>query len=121
MKRSQRWSLASEEGPGHRLSPTGPFRRRRALRHLDILAQHPTREPSPNAAVAHVRVIGEPDNRADGGRDDPAVPIPPVLEVESAVSPVSAREDPRPASQGLHAVPIDESLGMSSRTAAGPG
>jgi hypothetical protein len=118
MKRSQRWSQASDEGPGHRVSPTGPFRRRRALRHLDSLAQHPARELSPDAAVAHVRVIGETGEPARDARNESSMP-------ERATYPapddgVAGRggEEGRNASGRLHAVPIDEPLGGSLGTAA---
>jgi hypothetical protein len=122
MKRSQRWSADSDEGPGNRVSPTGPFRRRRALRHLDSLAQHPVRELNP--AVAHVRVIGDADR--DDSRHRPGALTRPLREVGSTVvpSPVPLSPVPTPAGEDirivraqpgeqLHAVPIDEPLGAS--------
>jgi hypothetical protein len=59
MKRSERWTRDSEAGASNRKAPPGPLQRRRAQRHLDSLAQHPTPDLSPTVAVAHVRVIGE--------------------------------------------------------------
>jgi hypothetical protein len=118
MKRSQRWSVDSDEGPGSRKSPTGPFRRRRALRRLDSLAQHPARELSP--AVAHVRVIGgsDSDDTSDtsdtSDRSGPAA----LAQPEGASTEVpSPRRDVRIVSDQLgdqlYAVPIDEPLRAS--------
>ncbi len=59
MKRARRWSVDSDDGPGHRMSQLGPLRRRRDLRDLDSLAQHPARQLSDEVGVAHVRVIGD--------------------------------------------------------------
>jgi hypothetical protein len=99
MKRQQRWSQASDEGPGHRASPSGPFRRRRAMRHLDSLALHPAPELSSDAAVAHVRVIGEAG---------PTVP-------ERTIVP--AQDDTTVnASDRLRAVPINEPLGRAAQS-----
>ena len=121
MKRPQRWSLASEEGPGHRISPTRPFRRRRALRHLDSLAQHPAPELSPHAAVAHVRVIGEPARMSDDRHNQSPTQLRNVLEGETAALREPATEDSRLASDRLHAVPIDQPLGASLQPVARQG
>lgn len=123
MKRSQRWSVDSDEGPGNRMSPTGPFRRRRALRHLDSLAQHPVRELNP--AVAHVRVIGDSD-RADSCHGPGAAPLAPREVGSTVVPPPAVPTSPVPTPSGedvrivgaplgeqLSAVPIDEPLGAS--------
>jgi hypothetical protein len=107
MKRSQRWSVDSDEGPGSRTSPTGPFRRRRALRHLDGLAQHPARELSP--AVAHVRVIGGSDGDDTSDRSGLATLAQP--EGASTAVPVPPRDVRIVSDQlgdQLSAVPIDE-------------
>ncbi len=107
MKRAQRWSVDSEEGPGHRRSQAGPFRRRRALRHLDSLAQHPARELSETVGVAHVRVIGE------GSAPAPvSVPLAALVETDQeGPGPIGQRG--RNASDRFYAVPIDEELGVS--------
>lgn len=120
MKRSQRWSQASDEGPGHRVSPTGPLRRRRALRHLDSLAQHPAREPSPDAAVAHVRVIGEAGVPTTAGRNGSSTPARAILPAQDDEIVGRAGEEAQNASDRLRAVPIDEPLGESPRPAARP-
>jgi hypothetical protein len=104
MKRAQRWSLASEDGPGHRRSPTGPFRRRRELRHLDTLAQHPAPELSLHAAVAHVRVIGESGSTPDDRDDESPKPLRRVPAGERAVSGESSGEDSRRVGDRLRAV-----------------
>jgi hypothetical protein len=121
MKRAQRWSSASEEGPGHRKSPTGPFRRRRALRHLDSLAQHPAPELSPHAAVAHVRVLGEPGGGPDGRHDPSPRQLRSVLAGEATSVREPSGDESRLASDRLHAVPIDEPLGVSLQPVARPG
>jgi hypothetical protein len=121
MKRAQRWSLASEEGPGHRKSPTGPFRRRRALRHLDSLAQHPAPELSPHAAVAHVRVLGEPGSVPEQRHDQSPRQLLSVLAGETAAVREPSGEESRFTSDRLHAVPIDEPLGDSLQPIAQPG
>jgi hypothetical protein len=119
MKRSQRWSVDSEEGPGHRRSPAGPFRRRRALRHLDSLAQHPARALSEAVGVAHVRVIGEPDGRPSAPQNG-APPAPVTLSIPAATllderADGAGPDDERAwnASDRFHAVPIDEEFGVS--------
>jgi hypothetical protein len=115
MRRAQRWSQASDEGPGHRASPTGPFRRRRALRHLDSLAQHPARDLSPDAAVAHVRVLGETSEPPVAARNGASVLLPTG---DTSVERVA--DEARNASDRLRAVPIDEPLGGSLDSAAQP-
>jgi len=117
MKRAQRWSLASEEGPGHRVSPSGPFRRRRALREVDSLAQHPAREPSPDA-VAHVRVIGDEDGMPVGLSNPSSIPARPIGEGkarETDTGPVGT--EPMNASDRLYAVPIEQPLGVELEAA----
>jgi hypothetical protein len=121
MKRAQRWSLASKEGPGHRKSPTGPFRRRRALRHLDSLAQHPAPDLSPHAAVAHVRVLGDPDSLSDERHERSPSQLQSVLAGETTSVREPSGEAPRLASDGLHAAPIVEPLGVSLEPVAQPG
>ena len=125
MKRSQRWSRDSDGGTRGGKSPTGPLQRRRAQRHLDGLAQHPTRDLSPTVAVAHVRVLGEsttavacapasePDETGDGSR----MPTHMGREVESLAIPAPPGGEVRIVSHQLgtqlRAVPIDEPLASS--------
>jgi hypothetical protein len=114
MKRSQRWSVDSDEGPGSRKSPTGPFRRRRALRRLDSLAQHPARELSP--AVAHVRVIGGSDSADSDITDQSGLVTPAQPEGASRAVPAPPRDVRIVTDQlgdQLFAVPIDEPLRAS--------
>jgi hypothetical protein len=118
MKRSHRWSVNGEDGSGNRMSPAGTFRRRRALRHVDILAQHPAPELAP--AVAHVRVIGGSDG--DDTTNQPGAAIPTQGEVGTSSIPALSVPTPsggdarivgdQPGRQ-LHAVPIDEPLRTS--------
>ncbi len=134
MKRSQRWSLDSEEGPGHRRSQAGPFRRRRALRHLDSLAQHPARELSETVGVAHVRVIGDSEGQPSPLRNGvlpapvpvslPAptpVPTPTPTPTAAAAAAILEQRNETPrldverarnASDRFHAEPTDEELGV---------
>jgi hypothetical protein len=119
MKRSQRWSVDREEGPGHRRSQAGPFRRHRALRQLDSLAQHPARELSEAVGVAHVRVIDDADGRPSPLQDG-APPAPVALSLHAAAlrdeRSDSAEHDGERAwnaSDRFHAVPIDEEFGVS--------
>jgi len=113
MKRSQRWSVDSDEGPGSRMSPKGPFRRRRALRHLDSLAQHPAHELDP--AVAHVRVLGGSDSDSTSERSRTVTRA--QRDVGSTAAPMPSGGDVRIVSdqlgEQLHAVPIDETLRAS--------
>jgi hypothetical protein len=111
MKRARKWSADKRAGEGHAAEPGGPLRRRRALRQLDILAQDPEREPSPAAATAHVRVIGDP--------------VVPRVAAPNATDRIprrggSAGEGPVVEGDGagsrVHAVPIDQPLAAPSRS-----
>ena len=117
MKRSQRWSRESDGTTSKRVSPTGPLRRRRAQRHLDSLAQHPTRDFSPTVAVAHVRVLGESADAPDDAVSGSGMPTCTRQESESPAIPVPPGGDVRIVSHQLgvqlHAVPIDEPLASS--------
>jgi hypothetical protein len=113
MKRARKWSADNRAGEGHAAEPGGPLRRRRALRQLDSLALDPEREPSPAAATAHVRVIGEPavprvavrnSTHAARGQSDTAADEPGV--------------EGRPAGSGVRAAPIDQPVGAPSRSVA---
>jgi hypothetical protein len=113
MKRARKWSADNRAGEGHAAEPGGPLRRRRALRQLDSLALDPEREPSPAAATAHVRVIGEPAvPRVAARNDTDAVPR------ESGSAPGEPGEEGHPAAHGVHAVPIDQPVGGPSRSVA---
>jgi hypothetical protein len=106
MKRARKWSADSKAGERPAGEPDGPLRRRKALRHLDSLALDPEREPSPAAATAHVRVIGEAGGVPGGPRVVPRGTAARVTEDDEA--------DPgEPAARRLHghrvqAVPIDQ-------------
>ncbi len=131
VKRSERWARDSDGATSNRKSSAGPLRRRRAQRHLDSLAQHPARELSPTAAVAHVRVLGEPVGEApngsangspaaasrvttDTGREDRDDDVRHVREPESLAISAPSGGDVRIVSHQLgvqlRPVPIDEPL-----------
>jgi hypothetical protein len=111
MKRARKWSADNRAGEGHAAEPGGPLRRRRALRQLDSLALDPEREPSPAAATAHVRVIGEPaDMRVVAPAGTDRVPG------ENGSAPEEVPVEGRPAGHRVHAVPIDQPFGAPSRS-----
>jgi hypothetical protein len=122
MKRARKWSAEKRAGEGRAAEPGGPLRRRRALRQLDVLALDPERELSPSAAIAHVRVIGEPAVprvAAHNGTDS----VPLKLRSDSAQEePGSAQEEfgavGDPAGRRVHAVPIDQPFDAPSRSVA---
>ncbi len=116
MKRARKWSADTRAGEVHPGEPGGPLRRRKALRHLDSLALDPEREPSPAAAVAHVRVIGDPEDVAGGLR--PRAVAGRVPEVDDVPGPAAQDSDGRPPAHRVHAVPIDQPFGDSPRSAA---
>jgi hypothetical protein len=94
------------------------LRRRRALRELDSLAQHPARQLSPEAAVAHVRVIGDEDPVPVGVGSGWLTPTRAIGEntdgeTDSGQMPAEAGN----ASDRLFAVPIDQPLGASLQSA----
>jgi hypothetical protein len=75
------------------------FRRRRN-RQVEELAREPAREPNPNAAIPHVRILGFSDR------------TPSESVAEAALGgPERPPEDLRPPPFHIRAVPIDESLG----------
>jgi hypothetical protein len=75
------------------------FRRRRN-RQVEELAREPAREPNPNAAVPHIRVLGCSE------------PVPGESVAEATLGgPERPPEDLRPPPFHIRAVPIDESLG----------
>lgn len=108
MKRARKWSADSRAGEGQAGAPGGPLRRRRALRHLDSLALDPERAPSPAAATAHVRVIGEPGNPLGEPNVVPRAPTGPVLKAENAPGPMEPGVEAEPVMHRVHAVPIDQ-------------
>ncbi|MGA2305440.1 MAG: hypothetical protein ABSH29_14720 [Acidimicrobiales bacterium] len=111
MKRARKWSADNRAGEGHAAEPGGPLRRRRALRQLDSLALDPDREPSPAAATAHVRVIGEPGVlRVVARTGTDSVPR------ESGSAPGEPGVEGHPAGSRVHAVPIDQPFGAPSRS-----
>jgi hypothetical protein len=103
MKRTRKWSADNRAGEGHPAEPGGPLRRRRALRKLDSLALDRGRglEPSPVAATAHVRVLGEPGELRVAVRTD--------------TDPVPRGSGSAPGEPGVHAVPVDQPFGASGR------
>jgi hypothetical protein len=75
------------------------FRRRRN-RQVDELATKPARQPNPNAAVPHIRILGSSE------------PAPSQAVAEAALGgPERPPEDLRPSPFHIRAVPIDESPG----------
>jgi hypothetical protein len=112
MKRARKWSADNRAGEGHPAEPGGPLRRRRALRQLDSLALDPEREPSPAAATAHVRVIGEPAVPRVAARNGTD-----AVQSQSRTAPEQPGLEGQPAGSGVHAVPIDQPVGAPSRSA----
>jgi hypothetical protein len=108
MKRARKWSADNRAGERHAGEPDGPLRRRKALRHLDSLALDPEREPSPAAATAHVRVIGEPGGVPGGPRAVPRPATGRVPEAEDVSGPGGRDGDGRPHGHRVQAVPIDQ-------------
>ena len=79
------------------------FRRRRN-RQVEELAREPAREPNPNAALPHIRVLGWSE------------PASSLAMTETALGrPERPPEDLRPPPFHIRAVPIDESLGGVQR------
>ena len=75
------------------------FRRRRN-RQVEELAKEPARQPNPNTAVPHIRLLGWSE------------PVPSEAAPEAALGgPERPPEDLRPPPFHIRAVPIDESLG----------
>jgi hypothetical protein len=118
MKRARKWSADTRAGEGPAGEPGGPLRRRRALRHLDSLALDPEREPSPAAAVAHVRVIGEPGGEEGGPRVVPRPPTRPSPRVDDEPGPAAPDVEAGAPAHRVHAVPIDQPFRDSSGSAA---
>jgi hypothetical protein len=108
MKRARKWSADNKAGERHAGEPDGPLRRRKALRHLDSLALDPEREPSPAAATAHVRVIGEPDGVPGGPRVVPPATAGRVGEAEEVPGPGGQESEGRQHGHRVQAVPIDQ-------------
>jgi hypothetical protein len=109
MKRPRRRSAAI----GTRDHPSqsgGPLRRRRSLRDLHSLAQEAAREPSPTAATAHVRVLGDSDEPVSGGDVPPPVVSNRRLETEEGSSPQVSTDE---SAHRVRAVPIDQPFGAS--------
>jgi hypothetical protein len=75
------------------------FRRRRN-RQVEELATKPARQPNPNAAVPHIRVLGSSEPASSKAVADAALG-----------GPERPPEDLRPPPFHIRAVPIDESLG----------
>jgi hypothetical protein len=75
--------------------------RRKKNRQVEELAREPVRQPNPNAAVPHIRVLGLSE------------PPPSDVATEAALEgPERPPEDLRPAPFHIHAVPpLDESPG----------
>ena len=75
------------------------FRRRRN-RQVEELAREPAREPNPNAAIPHVRILSCSERTPSESAAEAALGGPERLP-----------EDLRPPPFHIRAVPIDESLG----------
>ena len=118
MKRARKWSADNRAGEVQAGAPGGPLRRRRALRHLDSLALDPERAPSPVAATAHVRVIGEPGNPLGEPNMVPRPPTGRVLRAENAPGTIDPGVEAEPVRQRVHAVPIDQPFDAPSGSAA---
>jgi hypothetical protein len=109
MKRARKWSADNRAGERRVDESERPLRRRKALRHLDSLALDPEREPSPGAAVAHVRVIGEPDGVPGGPRVVPRAPTGALPQSEgTSASEGKDGEGGRLHGHRVQAVPIDQ-------------
>jgi hypothetical protein len=108
MKRARKWSADSKGGERPAGEPDGPLRRRKALRHLDSLALDPEREPSPAAAIAHVRVIGEPGGVPGGPRVVPRGTSERVTQDDDDAGPGEQATAKRLHGHRVQAVPIDQ-------------
>ncbi|MGP0031487.1 MAG: hypothetical protein ACLPVF_13390 [Acidimicrobiales bacterium] len=76
----------------------GPLRRRRAKRQLVELAGEPQRDPSPAAARAHVKVIGD-----QAAAEENRVP-----EEQAPDAPAERSDEKLPPGFHVRAVPIDQ-------------
>jgi hypothetical protein len=116
MKRARKWSADNKTGERHVDEQGGPLRRRKALRHLDSLAQDPERELNPAAAVAHVRVLGDPDGVAGGPRVVPRQTTGLISAVEDREGPRGQDGEGRIHGHRVQAVPIDQPFADPSRS-----
>jgi hypothetical protein len=116
MKRARKWSADNKPVERHADEQSGPLRRRKALRHLDSLALDPERELNPAAAVAHVRVLGEPDGVSGGPRVVPRGTSGLVAQDEDGQGPGGQDAENRLHGHRVQAVPIDQPFGDPSHS-----
>jgi hypothetical protein len=116
MKRARKWSADNKPAERHADEQSGPLRRRKALRRLDSLALDPERELNPAAAVAHVRVLGEPDGVPGGPRVVPRGTTGLISEADNVRGPAGQGEEGRLHGHRVQAVPIDQPFGDPSRS-----
>jgi hypothetical protein len=117
MKRQRRRSVSRERASEHPSVAGGPLRRRQTLRQLHILAQESTHEPSPNAATAHVRVLGDPAEPTPVAAPGPAALSNRILPFSpQTVDPSEGGAPPAPGAR-IRAVPIDQPVTSSPHLA----
>jgi hypothetical protein len=78
----------------------GPLRRRKEKRQLEHLAASSTRDGTPRASAAHVKVLG------DGSAAEP-----PERETPEPETTPTGDPPPRPSGFHVRAVPIDQPVG----------
>jgi hypothetical protein len=100
------------------MSSGGPFRRRRAWRHLDSLAHAPEREPRPGAAAAHVRLITETGTSRPVRDAEPKAASGVAAEDAASFAATEPAGAVGPADQRVHAVPIDQPFASSSASSS---